>query len=247
MTPLDFVAISSLLDQKEQDKVRLLAYYYLKTEGIEQFSMTDVKEWFGAINLPAPNPSRLIEKLKGSKAFVLARPSNTIRFTLHAKALAELDRELGSAIGLKSITVVHFKVLPADLIPATYPFLENLGKQINASYEHSIFDGCAVLMRRLLEILLILSFDKLGVGGEIRDGNGDVKQLADIIANAKSNKTLNLSRNSKAHVDIYRALGNFSAHKIYYAARKGDIEPHILEYRALVEELTYKSGVKKSP
>jgi hypothetical protein len=99
-------------------------------------------------------------------------------------------------------------------------------------------------MRRLVEVLLILSYERLGIDREIRHPSGDYMMLDGIISNARDNRTLALSRNSKASVDVFRTLGNFSAHKIYYTARRSDIRTHIVELRALVEELLYKSGIR---
>ncbi len=44
---------------------------------------------------------------------------------------------------------------------------------------------------------------------------------------------------------LFKDLGNYSAHKIWYNCTQQDIKPHILKYRAIIEELMYKSGVKK--
>jgi hypothetical protein len=41
-----------------------------------------------------------------------------------------------------------------------------------------------------------------------------------IINNATQNQKLALSRNSKQHIDTYRQLGNFSAHRIEYICRR---------------------------
>ena len=43
---------------------------------------------------------------------------------------------------------------------------------------------------------------------------------------------------------ICKDLGNYSAHKIWYNSTKQDIEPHILKYRAIIEELMYKAKLK---
>ena len=43
---------------------------------------------------------------------------------------------------------------------------------------------------------------------------------------------------------LFKDIGNFSAHKIWYNSTKQDIEPHILKYRVIIEELMYKAGVK---
>lgn len=100
-------------------------------------------------------------------------------------------------------------------------------------------------MRRLLEICLIHSYENLGIDEAIKDLAGNHKLLSDIVADAKTNSRLSLSRNTKLCLDDFRAIGNFSAHKIYYSAKKSDIRKVIIEYRATIEELLYKSGIKK--
>jgi hypothetical protein len=120
-----------------------------------------------------------------------------------------------------------------------------LAKQINASYERNIFDGCAVLMRRLVEILMIHSYEHLNIADEIKDSSGNYQMLEAIIDKARSNNKLALSRNSKGCIEEFRKLGNFSAHKVYYNCTRAEIKPVILDYRALIEELLYKSGIRK--
>lgn len=115
---------------------------------------------------------------------------------------------------------------------------------MNAAYEQNIFDGCAVLMRRLVEVLLILAYRHLGIENEIQDANGNYSMLDGILNNAKQNQKLALSRNSKQHIDTYRQLGNFSAHRIEYVCRREYIQPHIQDYRALIVELLHKAGIR---
>jgi hypothetical protein len=135
-------------------------------------------------------------------------------------------------------------ILPEALYGKTRGYIESLAKQINASYEHNIFDGCAVLMRRLEEVLLVLSYEKLGIEASVKDGNGNYLLLEGIVRNAVSNTTLSLSRNSKASVETFRELGNYSAHKITYTCKREYINQEIGEYRALVDELLHKSGLR---
>lgn len=94
--------------------------------------------------------------------------------------------------------------------------LGSLAKQINASYEHNIFDGCAVLMRRLEEVLLILSYEHLGIETAIKDASGNYLLLESIVKNAEGNAKLGLSRNAKPSIETIRKLGNYSAHKVIY-------------------------------
>lgn len=134
-------------------------------------------------------------------------------------------------------------VLPDALFSSLPANVQSLCKQINASYEKNLFDCTAVIMRRLLESLLVLSYQRAGIEADIMNGNYHVT-LDKIIKNAEQNTTLALSSNTKKDMALFKDLGNYSAHKIWYNCTQGDIPPHILKYRAIIEELMYKAGLK---
>jgi hypothetical protein len=136
-------------------------------------------------------------------------------------------------------------ILPRPVYENTRGFIEKLAKQINAAYQHKIFDGSAVLMRRLTEVLLILSYEHAKIESAIQDAADNYLPLERIIANAKANRALKLSRNSKDFLDEFRRLGNFAAHKIYFTTHPMDIRNVAQEYRALIEELLHKAGLRK--
>lgn len=134
-------------------------------------------------------------------------------------------------------------ILPTELFNALPVNVQSLCKQINSSYENNLFDCTAVIMRRLLESLLVLSYQKAGIETDIMNGNYHVT-LDKIIRNAEQNTVLALSSNTKKDMSLFKDLGNYSAHKIWYNCTQGDIKPHILKYRAIIEELMYKAGLK---
>lgn len=136
-------------------------------------------------------------------------------------------------------------ILPEALFKDLSPNFQSLCKQINASYENNLFDCTAVMMRRLLEGLLVLSYQNYGIESEIiaKDQVHHVT-LDKIIKNAEQNTTLELSGNTRKELMIFKELGNYSAHKIWYNCSQQDIKPHILKYRVIIEELIYKSGLK---
>ena len=68
--------------------------------------------------------------------------------------------------------------------------------------------------------------------------------MSDIIKNAIYNQKIGLSKTTKSCLNEFREIGNFSAHKIYYNAKRGDLKKCILDYRATIEELLYKAGIK---
>lgn len=137
-------------------------------------------------------------------------------------------------------------ILPTDLFADLSFNFQNLCEQINASYENNLYDCAAVMMRRLLEGLLILSYQNQEIEKDITSEDGlSHFSLDKIIKNATNNQKLKLSANSKKGLSFFKDLGNYSAHKIWYNCRRHDIEPHILKYRVIIEELLYISGLKK--
>lgn len=237
-----FSRLASLAEQTELEKVRLLAFYHHKVNAKRQFGIGDAFAWFEELHFHAPNSSRLKSKLEKSQSFVRGSEQGT--WKLHAADLDELQALFPGLLSKGEEVESTDCILPRPLYENTRGFVESLAKQINASYEYNIFDGCAVLMRRLLEVLLILSYEHCKIEGEILDGNGQYVPLEKIISNAKSNLTLKLSRDSKGTLEDFRSLGNFSAHKIYYNCRRADLQKVLMSYRATTEELLYKSGIR---
>lgn len=120
-------------------------------------------------------------------------------------------------------------ILPDSLFNGLQSNIQSLCKQINASYENNLFDCAAVIMRRLLESLLVLCYQNAGIETEIMDKNGNYHiSLDKIIKNAKQNKVLALSSNTRNDMPLFKDLGNYSAHKIWYNCTQQDIKPNIL-------------------
>jgi len=244
MTLDRFVESSGLLSLTETDKVCYLAFYFLKTKNLEQFTALDAAKWLrDDLHLATPNTSRLNANLGTSRNTVKGPKSDSFR--LHHTLITELQAKFPQLLETSQDVIDDGTVLPKLRYEDTRGYIESLAKQINASYERNIFDGCAVLMRRLVEILMIHSYEHLNIADEIKDSSGNYQMLEAIIDKARSNNKLALSRNSKGCIEEFRKLGNFSAHKVYYNCTRAEIKPVILDYRALIEELLYKSGIRK--
>lgn len=241
MTFDQFANKSGLRDLTEVERVYHFAYFYLKIEDKQEFSIPEAVGWLTGYGSASPNQTRLRDRLQSSR--------NTIRglrggFKLHLDYVKQMEGKYPE-LNEKSQEVIELgTILPEIDYQKTRGYIEAIAKQMNAAYEQNIFDGCAVLMRRLVEVLLILSFRHLGIENEIQDVNGNYMMLDGIINNAKQNQKLALSRNSKQHIDTYRQLGNFSAHRIEYICRREYIQPHIQDYRALTVELLHKAGIR---
>ena len=121
--------------------------------------------------------------------------------------------------------------------------VDQLIYQINHSYANNCYDAAAVLMRRLFEVLLVLSYQNNGIDDQIKDSTGKGYIMLDgIVKNAKNNQILKISR-IKIEFDTFLMVDNFSAHNITYTAGKKDIDDIKLNYRVMLEELYSKAGL----
>jgi hypothetical protein len=158
-----FLELCDFVSLGEVEKVCHLAFYYLKVNKQEHFAVSDAVLWLPMAGSAHPNKTRLAERLRTSRN--TQRDGGGFRLTL--KYVAELEGKY-PALSEKSQDVEdHGTILPEADYEKTRGYIERLAKQINAAYEQNIFDGCAVLMRRLVEILLILSYQKLAIDHEI--------------------------------------------------------------------------------
>jgi len=201
--------------------------------------MEELLAAFDQLHFSRPNPTRLRNNAQKSKRFVRSGTPNCLR--LHAATLKDLNDKYRSLTAESEDIVAIGHLIPRSVYSSAPSFLVRLIDQINASYENRIYDGCAVLMRRLLEILLIRTYEAAGLQSRIRNADGSFKMLEGIASDAKSGNHLSLSRNTKERLDDFRTLGNFAAHKIEFSTRKGDIDKLGLDFRASVEELLAKS------
>jgi len=237
-----FLHDCDFFSQPEVYRACLLAYYHLRVDGVTEFSTKDISSWFVDLSIPRPNESRLRKRLQDSGNVWRINKSNTFR--LHATYIAKMDASYPYLQQNSDEVVEHGSILPNSLfrdIRRTH--IVRLAKQINACYERNIFDGCAVLMRRLLEVLLILSYQHHSAEDAIRSSVSSYKRLDDIIADAVRNPQLKLSKNVGKCLDDFRRLGNFSAHDLYYTCRKEELDKVVLDYRVAVEELLHKAGI----
>lgn len=136
-------------------------------------------------------------------------------------------------------------ILPFDLYKGTRQNIEKVAEQINKSFHYGIYDGSAVLMRRLVEMLLILAFKEIGQEDSIRGSDGNYIQLSQIINKAVHNKALDFTRNAKEYLGIFKEKGDLSAHNPFYNCRKKDLQLVQHGFRTLVEELLHKAGILK--
>lgn len=244
MNIIEFIDKTDLQNRNECERVKLLCYYYSKEKEEMQFTMARITSIMVDAGFSAPNSSRLRDKLvKGKdKGFLLVRgTTNTIEFIpiVYQRLEMELAGLWEDYISIDS----NSELLDEIKFCGKRNFLDQLIYQINYTYANNCYDATAVLMRRLFEVMLILTYQHLGIDDEIKDSSGKSYLMLDsIIKKAKDNKVIKLSR-IKLEFDNFRMVGNFSAHNITYTAGKKDIDDIKINYRVMLEELYNKAGL----
>lgn len=160
-----------------------------------------------------------------------------------AKAIqAEIDSALGPPEeGRRSDKQL---VIPASVVRGSRGYIERVVNQINGTYEKGWYDSSAVMIRRLLETLIIESFEHFGIAGKIQNSSGDFLYLRDLIDASLKERAWNLSRNCKQAMPKLKDIGDKSAHSRRYNAHKGDIAPLAADIRFVVQELIYLAALK---
>lgn len=136
------------------------------------------------------------------------------------------------------------QVLPVSIVRGTRGYIERVVNQINGCYEKGWYDACAVMLRRLLETLIIESFEKHGIASKIKNSQGDFFFLRDLIDASLRESTWNLTRNCKQAMPRLKDVGDKSAHSRRYVAQRGDVDPLLSDIRLVVQELVFLAGLK---
>jgi hypothetical protein len=122
-------------------------------------------------------------------------------------------------------------------------YLVSVARQMNGCYVKGWYDGCAVMMRRLLETSIIEAFEGNKIESKIKNASNDYFHLTDLIDRTLAETTFKLTRNTKPALPRLRDAGHLSAHSRYFIAKKPDIDKLQPDVRVSVEELLRIAGL----
>ena len=136
-------------------------------------------------------------------------------------------------------------VLPFSLVTNTRGYIEKVVNQINGCYEKGWFDGCAVMMRRLLETLIIECFEAHSISNKIKNPTtGDFFYLSELVSKVLSESSWNIGRNSRKALLSLKSIGDQSAHSRRFNAHREDIDKLITDFRIVCQEFLYLAQLK---
>jgi hypothetical protein len=135
-------------------------------------------------------------------------------------------------------------LLPYAMVTGTRGYIVKVANQINGCYEKGWFDGCAVMMRRMIETLIIECYEKYKIEANIKGPSGEFLYLADLIDRMLQETAWSLGRNVKVALPKLKIVGDKSAHSRRYNAHREDIDKLATEFRDVCQELIYLANLK---
>jgi len=136
-------------------------------------------------------------------------------------------------------------LFPLELVRETRGYIERIAEQACGAYDQSWYDASAVMVRRLLEILIIESFESHNLTAKIKKPDGTFFYLQDLVTYTLSESSWTIGRNVRKALPNLKDIGNQSAHGRRYIARKTDLDNVKRDLRLTIEELVNLSGLHK--
>lgn len=136
-------------------------------------------------------------------------------------------------------------LFPLDLVRETRGYIERVAEQACGAYDQGWYDASAVMIRRLLEILIIESFEAHSLTATIQKPDGTFYYLQDLVTLTITQSNWTIGRNVKKALPNLKDIGNQSAHGRRYIARKSDLDTVKRDLRLTIEELIILSKLRK--
>lgn len=200
-----------------------------------EMSARQLAELMAAARLRANvNASRLAARLAKHPDVVRGREPGTFRIRAgRDRALSERFETHRRAENIG----VGEAVLPIAIPFGGRKHLEALRREINGTYEYGFYNSCAVMCRRLAEVLLIEAFQVAGEIEAIRDGQGHLLTFGEMLIALKAQSVVKLSRGAPKTLDRVKQTGDGAAHNRHYNASRADIDDLNPNFRQLIAEL----------
>lgn len=218
-------------------KIDFFVYYHTVVLGNDGANVKDINSYFDVLKLSKYSnvSSYLSKNSKKTKG-------KTNKYIYH-KGAYHLERtnkiEIDEVLKKPKELVLTHNYFPSDIFDNTRGYLESISKQAIGCYDVGLYDACAVMTRKLLEILIIESFERFLISNKIKNTNGNFYYLSDLIDIFNKENIWNIGRNAQESLKSLKKMGDLSAHNRRYIARKGDLDKIKGDLRIVLEELIH--------
>lgn len=216
-------------------QVDCFAYYLLKITNMDGIKPMDIGKLFNCLRLPPhsniPQYLRNNSKRNNKKSVKYFVKTGKYYMTPFGEKEVE-EKYLRTPPTIK----ISNNLFPVSLFEKTRPYIEKVAYQAIACFDYGLYDACNVMLRRLLETLIIETFEKNGISNIIKNSQGDFYYLDDLIKITINETSFNLSRNCKSGLKEIKRNGDLSAHNRRFIAKREDIEKLSKDLRVVYQE-----------
>ena len=175
-----------------EKSLALLWFHDEESQGAEM-TAGEMSRLIHRSGLGNPHSTKLTESLK-STGMLLCRGS---RFSLKALSRAKIRERLTPIFEATQPKVnQELGYLSEQVWLNTRNYIEKIAAQINGCFQFGFYDAASVLVRRLVETLIIESYETLKRESEIKDGNGNYFMLNELINRTVGQVPLGLGRDA---------------------------------------------------
>ncbi len=218
-------------------KVDFFVYYLTVVKGNQGIKAKDIDECFDELKIK--KYSNIPQYLSINSKILKNKPP---KFIIQ-KGLYHLERNKKAAIdnivNAPKVIIPSNSYFPAELFDNTRGYLKAIATQAAVCYDQGLYDACSVMTRKLLEVLIIETFEKHGISSKVKNNSGNFYYLSDLIDLFKAENTWNVGRNAKSSLPNLKKMGDLSAHNRRYIARQTDLNNIKDDLRIALEELIH--------
>ncbi|WP_316813843.1 DUF4145 domain-containing protein [Pedobacter heparinus] len=227
----NFASLSSAV------KMDFFVYYLTVVKDVSGTTNAAIKDCFSQLrydpysNIPAYLKKHAIKSKGVKRKFIL----NKSEYHLERQYQDELEKQIG-ILPSSPATNDYF---PLAIFDQTRGHLVKIATQACKCYDNALYDACAVMTRKLLEVLVIETFERYKIEMKIKDGRGNFFYLSDLIDKLLSEDTWTIGRNARSAIPSLKKMGDQSAHNRRYFIQKADIEKIKDDLRIVLDELVH--------
>ena len=218
----------------ELEKALVLLHLSRAQAGLSVGELSDQMENSGSAKI---NRTRLRSKMMKDPRCVKAGKG----FRIPASANVKMD-ELSSEFAGPTRPQVLSEFLDSGVFATSPIYIKEVAAQINITYQEACFDACSVMVRRLVETLIIETFENQRCLDEIRDPQGNLVMLKALIEQLKATKSFTVGRQTKNALPGLKDIGGWSAHNRRHVARKSDLDHQQDKLRLATSDLIFVAG-----
>ena len=221
--------IPNAKDLKPSGMIPYLSYY-LETENIAVTS-NNIDNCFKELSIPSYSGiSTYLARQSDKKIGKYIKQKNGYKLTRHFK-----EEIAGMLNEVMNIPLTNH-LIDICILNNTQSYLTNNAIQMCKCYDTGLYDASLVLMRKLMETLIIESFERYGIEDDIkRDGN--YRFLSELIPAYITSKKWTASRNIKTSLEKIKKYGDASAHNRRFIATKKELDDVKFELGQAIQEI----------